>query len=105
MSKTYSQYLKGIAILMMVFLHLFMNQKTCMNLETPFTIDGIPLVYYITRMTNPVAFYLILSGYGLYSLYTIKGGGKIEEATCQPISSSLDHIPYFYSDRILHQTR
>ncbi len=58
--------LKGVAILFMLYLHLFnsMNQvELCTNL---ICIGGIPLAHILSRCTNPVAIYLLLSGYGLY---------------------------------------
>lgn len=62
MSKEYSNYLKGIAILMMVFLHLFQHLDWVLPLDCLINIGGIPIVYYISRMCNPVPFFLILSG-------------------------------------------
>lgn len=77
-SKERSQALKGCALFMMVFLHLF-NQTA--HLQTTFSlceIDGVPLVNFMARGMGPVGFYLFLSGYGLYSVYKSKkltGGG------------------------------
>ena len=69
MNKQESQMLKGVAILLMIFLHLF-NQQTnvalCHNL---LSIGGTPLVYILSRAANPVSFFLILGGYGLYRVY------------------------------------
>ncbi len=68
MTKQESQMMKGVAILLMLFLHLFNqlpNAELCHNL---ISIDGTPLVYILSRATNPVAFYLILGGYGLYKV-------------------------------------
>lgn len=70
MSKEYTGYLKGGAILMMVFLHLFNNLQDDLSLGYMFNIGEIPLIYYISRMCNPVPFFLILSGYGLYATYS-----------------------------------
>lgn len=68
MTKQESQTLKGVAILLMLFLHLF-NQlpyvEECHNL---ISIGGLPLVYILSRATNPVAFFLILGGYGMYKV-------------------------------------
>lgn len=61
--------LKGVAILLMIFLHLFnqpANVALCHNL---LSIGGTPLVYILSRAANPVSFFLILSGYGLYRVY------------------------------------
>lgn len=58
--------LKGVAILFMLYLHLF-NQMANVNLCTTYlSIRGVPFVHLFSRCTGPVAFYLILSGYGLY---------------------------------------
>lgn len=76
MSKEYTNYLKGVAILMMLFLHLFQHIEWDMSLSSIFHIKDIPLVFYIARMCNPVPFFLILSGYGLYAVYTKSGGVK-----------------------------
>lgn len=61
-----TKIIKGIAILMMVFLHLF-NHITDVEQCTNFLIIGdVPLVNWLTRAATPVPFYLFLSGYGLY---------------------------------------
>lgn len=69
MTRQDSQIIKGVAILLMIFLHLFNSlSKTelCHNL---LYIDGTPLALYLTRAANPVAFFLIIAGYGLYKVY------------------------------------
>ena len=76
MSKEYTNYLKGVAILMMLFLHLFQHLNWDATLICLFHVGDVPLVYYITRLCNPVPFFLILSGYGLYAVYTKLGGVK-----------------------------
>ncbi len=58
--------LKGVAILFMLYLHLFSNMSNVEQCITYLSIDGVPLVYYFSRCTGPVPFFLILSGYGLY---------------------------------------
>lgn len=61
--------MKGVAILLMVFLHLF-NQMSNVELCRNFIfVDGLPLVYILSRAANPVAFFLILGGYGLYKVW------------------------------------
>lgn len=58
--------LKGMAILFMVFLHLF-NSLSFVRDYTPLLYVGdIPFVHWLCRAMNPVAFYLLISGYGLY---------------------------------------
>ena len=74
MSKEYTSYLKGVAILLMVCLHLFKPSNDIYELGNIFSIGGVPLVGYLTRMCNPVPFFLILSGYGLYAVYGKLGG-------------------------------
>ncbi len=72
MTKLESQMMKGVAILLMLFLHLFNqlpNVELCHNF---IVIGGEPLVYILSRSANPVAFFLILGGYGLYKVY-LKG--------------------------------
>lgn len=73
MSKQESQELKGIAILFMLFLHLFNHEQEVALCSNTIFVDGIPLVHLMTRMANPVPFFVILSGYGLYASYC-RGG-------------------------------
>lgn len=73
-SKDNSSALKGIAILFMVFAHLFNRQEFC-NLSFPLLyIKGEPLIHYMIFAMNPVDFFITLSGYGLY--YTFSQGRK-----------------------------
>lgn len=74
MSKEYSNYIKGVAILLMVCLHIFKSEAEAATLGNLFSIGGVPLVMYLTRMCNPVPFFLIISGYGLYSVFSKQGG-------------------------------
>lgn len=69
MSKAQSTQLKGIAILMMLFLHLF-NHWTPGEYTPWFFIGERPLVYILSRACNPVGIFLMLSGYGLHYSYT-----------------------------------
>lgn len=89
MSKEYTNYVRGAAILMMLFIHLFQHLDWDTSLNSMFHIGEIPLVYYIARMCDPVPFFLILSGYGLYSVYAKSGGGKTFKTRWQPLYSSL----------------
>ena len=73
MSKEYTCYIKGVAILLMVFLHVFKSPVEMDSLGYLFSIDGMPLVQWLLRMCNPVPFFLFLSGYGLYSVYKVGG--------------------------------
>ncbi len=64
-----TQMIKGIAILMMLFLHLF-NRMHNVELCHPWIlIGGEPLVYILRQAFNPVSFFLIVGGYGLYKAY------------------------------------
>ncbi len=68
MTKYQTQIMKGVAILLMLFLHLFNqlhNVEECTNF---LYVDGLPLVFILCRAANPVSFFLILGGYGLYKV-------------------------------------
>ena len=69
MDREESTLVKGIAILMMLFLHLFCFRDRCDYL---IFIDNVPLLTMLTEAANPVPFFLLVSGYGLYSAY-LKG--------------------------------
>lgn len=72
MSKEQSTIIKGVAILLMIFLHLFNHDVTgeC----TPLLyIGSTPFVTILTRACGPVPFFLIVSGYGLHYTYHHKG--------------------------------
>lgn len=69
MNKRETTILKGLAILFMLYLHLFNrmgNVDLCVNF---IYIKGIPLCHILSRCTSPVAIYVFLSGYGLYKSY------------------------------------
>ncbi len=61
-----TKIIKGIAILMMVFLHLFNHIADVEQCTYFLTVGNLPFVHWLTRAANPVPFYLFLSGYGLY---------------------------------------
>lgn len=66
LSKNETQILKGVAILLMLWLHLFMYPsfvETCQNF---ISICNVPFAHLLTRACNPVPFFLILGGYGMY---------------------------------------
>lgn len=66
---------KGVAILFMLFAHLFNNQQL-IGLSTPLVyVGGPPLVSLLIFAMNPVHFFIFLSGYGL-SLSNKNGGVK-----------------------------
>lgn len=61
--------IKGIAILLMIWLHLF-NREDLLTLCYPlWFIKDVPVVSYIVKAANPVPFFMILSGYGLTYVY------------------------------------
>ena len=66
MSKEESLIVKGVAILMMLYLHLFNQMTNVAICDNMIFIGNMPFTYILSRATNPVAFFIILSGYGLY---------------------------------------
>ncbi len=73
-SKQESLVLKGVAILLMLYLHLFNQMNNVLLCHNNVYIEDIPLIHILVRATNPVPFFLILSGYGMYIVY--KKGDK-----------------------------
>ena len=74
-SKDDTLAVKGVAILFMIFAHLFNNLDLC-NLCTPqLYICDEPLCHILIFGMNPVDFFIVLSGYGLFITFT-KGGGQ-----------------------------
>lgn len=61
--------MKGIAILFMVFAHLFNNMSLCGLCKPLLYIGDEPIVHYMIFAMNPVQFFIFLSGYGLYITY------------------------------------
>lgn len=57
--------LKGIAILMMLWLHLFSNLSYASDYSSWLMLGEYPLAHLLTRACKPVPFFLLLSGYGL----------------------------------------
>ncbi|WP_368123507.1 acyltransferase family protein [Bacteroides sp. RTP21281st1_F3_RTP21281_210402] len=55
----------------MLYLHLFNQIGNVELCVTHLSVGNTPLVYLFTRCTNPVAFFLLLSGYGLYASYKL----------------------------------
>ncbi|MGM9851670.1 MAG: acyltransferase family protein [Muribaculaceae bacterium] len=77
MTKEQSLILKGVAILLMLYCHLF-NQTTNVELCNNMIFCGeMPLALILSRATNPVSFFLILSGYGLYTVMRKRGGYNV----------------------------
>lgn len=69
MDKERSTELKGVAILMMIFLHLFNQLPNVLLCHNLIFIDDLPLVYVLSRFMNPVGLFLLLGGYGLYKVW------------------------------------
>lgn len=57
--------LKGIAILMMLFLHLFSDPGFADTAKPLLWVGNLPFATVFTRACNPVGFFLVCSGYGL----------------------------------------
>jgi len=76
MNKDDSLALKGIAILMMLLLHLFFS---ILHGEFIFfiTIGGESFLQHFSGLCNPVPLFLMISGYGLYSSFAQKGQIKV----------------------------
>ena len=73
MSKQESLILKGIAILFMIYGHLFLYPDWADSLyESLVKINNIPIECILTRATGPVTFYLLLGGCGMYYIYQNK---------------------------------
>lgn len=70
MNKEQSVILKGVAILMMLFLHLFNHPQVDAMCTPLLYIGSTPLVYFLSHAAHPVAIFLIISGYGLHYIYT-----------------------------------
>lgn len=67
MTREQTQQLKGIAILFMIWGHLFGSPEHVLSTYHPLLLIGdMPLVTIMSRAMGPVAFFLLLSGYGLY---------------------------------------
>lgn len=75
MTKQQTNIIKGVAILMMIFYHLFNRVGSDYNgLCQPLLYIGErPLVNIIANACHPVAFFLTLSGYGLSYVWENKG--------------------------------
>lgn len=69
-SKDNTFALKGIAILFMVFAHLFNSMELCDLCSPLLYIEDEPLIHYMIFAMNPVDFFIVLSGYGLYYTYS-----------------------------------
>ncbi|MBF1392759.1 MAG: acyltransferase family protein [Prevotella histicola] len=69
MTKQQTQFIKGIALLFMVWGHLFASPEITNKLQSLISIGGIPFESLICRGMGPVDFFLVVGGYGLFYLY------------------------------------
>ncbi len=68
-----SKILKGVAILMMVFSHLFNTDSQIGLYDSLFYHHGHPLAQCFAGACNPVGIFLFLSGYGLFGSFRRTG--------------------------------
>lgn len=69
LSKKETNNIKGLAILFLVFLHLFNTKNYLGDFQPIILLNGIPLVYYLSLVSGCcVSLYLFCSGYGLASI-------------------------------------
>lgn len=73
MEKEQSIIIKGIAILMLLFYHLFGIDNINELCKSFIYIKHLPLAHYLSNAAYPVSFFLILSGYGLTYVYNHQG--------------------------------
>lgn len=60
-------FVKGIAIMMMVYLHLFCWKEVIPLYTSSFFIGELPFAYCLSRTMSPTGIFLFLGGFGLYS--------------------------------------
>ena len=78
MTKSDTRQLKGLAILMMMWLHLFSDENRVRTLDYALDfMNGMPLVYSLTRLASAcVPIYIFLGGYGLAATYLTADGHR-----------------------------
>lgn len=75
LTKAQSNSLKGIAILLMIFLHLFPNEEIIEQCQNFLYLGHHAFAYYFRKIaTMVVPLYLFLGGYGLYATYCHREG-------------------------------
>ena len=77
MTREESKMMQGVAILTMIFYHLFYPNE-------------VNFLANMARAANPVAFYVFISGYGLYASQLIGGGQKTVRTNCFHLFPILD---------------
>lgn len=68
-TKQETAILKGVAILSMVFMHLFNGTANPSLYYSLISINGETLAYFISSVSICVSMYLFLAGYGLYKSF------------------------------------
>lgn len=97
LTKSESLQLKGAAILIMVFLHLFMTPSNVDLCQTYLYFRGEPVVSQLSKFTGIcVGLYLFLSGYGLYITYQRNPNIQPWKRIVKFISEFLDRVRDFY---------
>lgn len=79
MTKSDTRELKGLAILMMLWLHLFSNPEMVRQCTYWLSyVNGQPLAYALTRLASScVPIYIFLGGYGLAATYKTTAGHQL----------------------------
>ena len=80
MDKEQSTIIKGIAILMMLWFHLFGIDELEQVCTPLIHINGKAFVTYLSNASYPVSFFLILSGYGLTYIFKQKRLNIIDQS-------------------------
>ena len=69
MSKKESLMIKGVAILLMVFGHLFNQPEEVAEMHHLITFGGVPMVKILMALSSPLHIFLMLGGYGMYIMW------------------------------------
>ena len=79
MTKSNTRQLKGLAILMMLWLHLFSYPETVRQCSYWLSyVNGLPLAYSLSRLASScVPIYIFLGGYGLAATYRTSNGHRL----------------------------
>lgn len=76
MTKQETQQMKGVAILMMLFVHLFGETWKIGSYQSLISFGDTTIEQFLCTAFNPVAFFLLLSGFGLHFVYKKMGGDR-----------------------------
>lgn len=104
MSREDSTILKGIAILMMLFLHLFNHLGDTTPLYNIIYINDIPLVHWLTRACNPVHLQLPIICLTLLFPFLIGAIARkhcVFEIISENITYSKAHYPWIFTILLL----